>query len=167
MREEATGKIGTPSEERQKPERPRDRLGRPLPWGATSELHLPDLDAMTLDETHEAGRRFAEEGNWFGAHEAWETAWKKARATGDEEFYKGLSQMGAGYVHLLRGNAHGATTLLRRAAGRIGEYPDPHRGISTAALAVALGSLARRVADGEVLPGDDAVFEAPPLTAGR
>ena len=98
MPEEATGKTGVPSPTRLKPERPRDRLGRPLPWDAEPELHLPDFDEMTLEENHEAGRAFVREGGWFGAHEAWETAWKQARGTGDEEFFKGLSQMGAGYV---------------------------------------------------------------------
>lgn len=161
MRDEASGKTGIPSETRQKPERPRDRLGRPLPWDAQTQLHLPDFDAMTLEENHETGRRLVTEGNWFGAHEAWETAWKQARGTGDEEFFKGLSQMGAGYVHLLRGNAHGARTLLRRGAGRVGAYPDPHRGIATEALAAQLETLARQVTDGEVVPGEDATFDAP------
>jgi hypothetical protein len=161
MREEATGKTGIPSDTRQKPERPRDRLGRPLPWDAENQLHLPDFDAMSLDENHAAGRRLAAEGNWFGAHEAWETAWKQARGTGDEEFYKGLSQMGAGYVHLLRGNAHGARTLLRRGAGRIGAYRDPHRGIATTALSDELENVARRVAGGEITLGEDARFDPP------
>lgn len=163
MHEEATGKSGVPSRTRQKPERPRDLLGRPLPWEAENQLHLPDFDAMSVRENHEVARRLVTEGNWFGAHEAWETAWKQARGTGDEEFYKGLSQMGAGYVHLLRGNAHGARTLLRRGAGRVGAYPDPHRGIPTAALATELESLARRVAAGEVTPGRDAVFDPPSI----
>jgi hypothetical protein len=34
--------------------------------------------------------------------------------------------MGAGYVHLLRGNAHGTVTLLRRASAD-GRYPDGPR----------------------------------------
>lgn len=163
MREEATGKTGVPSQTRQKPERPRDRLGRPLSWNAENQLQLPDFDAMTLEQNHRAGRRMVAEGNWFGAHEAWETAWKQARGTGDEEFYKGLSQMGAGYVHLLRGNAHGARTLLRRGAGRVVAYPDPHLGIPTAALAAELEALATRVADGRVIPGEGASFELPPV----
>ena len=76
-----------------------------------------------------------EGGEWFPAHEAWETAWKQARDTDEAELFKGLSQMGAGYVHLLRGNAHGAATLLRRAARRIVGYPDGIRGVPTTALA--------------------------------
>ena len=123
MPKEATGKTGVPSERRMKPERPRDRLGRPLAWDAAPELHLPDFDAQSIEENDQAARVYTREGAWFGAHEAWETAWKQARGTGDEELFKGLSQMGAGYVHLLRGNAHGATTLLERAVGRLRRYP--------------------------------------------
>lgn len=156
MREEAAGKKGVPSPTRQKPERPRDVLGRPLPWGTPTQLDLPDFDAMTLAQNHATGCRLADEGNWFGAHEAWETAWKQARGTGDEEFFKGLSQMGAGYVHLFRGNAHGARTLLRRGAGRVANYPDPHLGIATGSLAGLLARLADDVAEGRVVPGPDA-----------
>lgn len=161
--EETQGKTGVPSETRQKPERPRDELGRPLPWGTPSRLRLPDFDVLRVEENHDLGRRFARESNFFGAHEAWETAWKQARGTGDEEFFKGLSQMGAGYVHLRRGNAHGASTLLRRGARRVRGYPDPHRGIATAALADRLDADADAVAAGEIVPGEDATVVPVPV----
>ncbi len=156
MPEEAVGKTGVPSPKRQKPERPRDELGRPLPWEAENLLHLPDFDALSVEQNHERGRRYVGEENWFGAHEAWETAWKQARGTGDEELFKGLSQMGAGYVHLRRGNAHGAQTLLLRAARRIGGYPSGRLGVPTVALAARLRSDAAAVADGSLEPGPDA-----------
>jgi uncharacterized protein len=161
MPQEATGKTGAPSDTRQKPERPRDELGRPLPWSEPTRLHLPDLDAMSLDENDRAARGFVRERNFFGAHEAWETAWKKAKGTGEEELFKGLSQMGAGYVHLLRGNAHGAMTLLRRASIRIARYPDGERGLQTMALAARLEDDALAVEAGLRAPGPDAVFEPP------
>jgi hypothetical protein len=159
MPQEATGKTGVPSETRNKPERPRDRLGRPLGWDAVNELELEDYDAMSIEENHELGRRYMREERFFPAHEAWETAWKQARGSGDEEFFKGLSQMGAGYTHLRRGNPHGTMVLLRRAAGRVGAYPDPHRGIATAALQARLLTDASRVERGELVPGDDATVE--------
>lgn len=158
---EATGKTGVPSPTRQKPERPRDRLGRPLDWGATNELELEDYDSLTLEANHELGRAHVREGRYFPAHEAWETAWKQARGTDDAEFFKGLSQMGAGYVHLLRGNAHGAKTLLRRASRRIHAYPDGHHGVATTALFEKLEADAEAVERGGLVPGEDAVFERP------
>lgn len=154
--QEATGKTGKPTETRNKPERPRDLLGRPLPWEAKSELELEDFDSLSLDENHELGRAHARAGEWFAAHEAWETAWKQARDTDEAELFKGLSQMGAGYVHLFRGNAHGAATLLRRAAMRISPYEDGTRGVSTIALAERLIADADAVDGGDVVPGEGA-----------
>jgi hypothetical protein len=163
MREEATGKTGLPSETRNKPERPRDLLGRPLAWGAENQLVLEDYDALGIEENHELARAHVRSGRYFPAHEAWETAWKQARDTADAEFFKGLSQMGAGYVHLLRGNAHGAVTLLRRASGRVGAYPDGHRGIPTVALHDRLEADAAAVGSGDLVPGEDVSFDPPPV----
>ena len=161
MPKEATGKTGVPTPTRNKPERPRDRLGRPMAWDAEPELELEDYAALSMDENDRLGREAVATGRWFAAHEAWETAWKQARGTGDEELFKGLSQMGAGYVHLLRGNAHGAITLLRRAARRIGPYPEGHRGIATVSLRDRLLGDADRVERGALVPGEDAAFEPP------
>jgi uncharacterized protein len=161
MPEEAVGKTGLPSEKRQKPERPRDQLGRPQAWGAENQLQMPNFDELTLEENHELGRRYVRERNFFPAHEAWETAWKQARGTSDAEFFKGLSQMGAGYVHLMRGNRHGTVTLLRRASGRVGSYPDGHHGIHTLALRDKLDADVARVLRGALVPGDDAAFDPP------
>lgn len=155
-RDEATGKTGKPTGTRNKPERPRDRFGRPLPWGAESEIVLEDFDSMTLEENHEFGRAHARAGRWFAAHEAWETAWKQARDTAEAELFKGLSQMGAGYVHLLRGNAHGAVTLLRRAAMRIAPYGDGSRDVPTKTLAARLEADADAVERGDLEPGEAA-----------
>lgn len=161
MPQEATGKTGVPSDVRQKPERPRDELGRPLPWEAETRLHLPNFDAMSIEDNDRAARAFLTAGNVFGAHEAWETAWKQAKGTGDEELFKGLSQMGAGYVHLLRGNAHGAITLFRRGASRVGKYPPGSHGIDTTSVAAHLEADARAVEDGTLTPGPKATFEPP------
>jgi uncharacterized protein len=160
-REEATGKTGKPTETRNKPERPRDRLGRPLPWGAEGDLELEDFDALSLDENHDLARAHARAGRWFAAHEAWETAWKQARDTDEAELFKGLSQMGAGYVHLLRGNAHGAATLLRRAARRIGSYADGARAVPTSTLSARLSADADAVDRGDLAPGEEATVEPP------
>src|SRR3954463_1382377 len=131
MPEEASGKTGVPSQTRQKPERPRDELGRPLPWDAQTRLRLPNFDAMSTEENDRAARKFLVDRNFFGAHEAWETAWKQSKGTGDEELFNGLSQLGARYLPLPRGHAHGAPTLLRRAASRVGRYSPGKLGIDT------------------------------------
>jgi predicted metal-dependent hydrolase len=161
MRDEATGKTGRPTPTRNKPTRPRDHLGRPQPWEAENTLQLEDYESLSLQENHELARRHLSEGRYFPAHEAWETAWKQARETPDAEFFKGLSQLGAGYTHLLRGNAHGAIRLLRRGAGRVAGYPQGHQGVDTSAVAEAASKLADAIENGEVVPGEQARFEPP------
>lgn len=114
-----------------KPKRPRDQLGRPQPWDAENRLDLENFDALTPGENHRLGREHFNAGRFFPAHEAWETVWKQRKGEPIEELFKGLSQLGAGYVHLHRGNAHGAKTLLRRGARRIAAYPSGTEGVDT------------------------------------
>src|SRR5438094_10074057 len=82
-----------------KPKRPRDELGRPLPWDSKSRLDLEDFDSMSLEENHRLGVEHFDAEEFFPAHEAWETCWKQAKGSPDAELFKGLSQLGAGYVH--------------------------------------------------------------------
>jgi hypothetical protein len=137
------------AQQRPKIERPRDELGRPLPAGSANRLELPDFDALSLDQNHALAIELFDAGNYFGAHEAWETCWQQARETDDEEFFKGLSQLGAGYTHYRRGNAHGAQTLLSRALSRIGLRGSPHHGIDVDALASAVAPHAAAFARAE------------------
>ncbi len=140
----------------EKTRRPRDELGRPLPWDAENLLELEDFDSLPLEENHRLGTEHFNAGRFFPAHEAWETAWKQAKGTPDEEFFKGLSQLGAGYVHYRRGNPHGTHTLMRRALSRISPHAPVHRGVDVAALVAAVEAQADAVerADrhGEPLP---------------
>ena len=142
-----------------KPERPRDELGRPLPWGAESSLRMEDFDSFSLERNHQLGVAHFDAGEFFPAHEAWETCWKQAKTTPDAEFYKGLSQLGAGYTHLLRGNQHGAFTLMRRGSGRVARYPGVHLAVDTAALAAAAerdaDEIERAQRDGRPMPRID------------
>jgi hypothetical protein len=161
MPKEARGKTGKPTPTRNKPVRPRDHLGRPQPWGSVGTLRLEDYEALPLEENHRLGREHLNAGRYFPAHEAWETAWKQARETDDAELFKGLSQLGAGLTHLLRGNAHGAVRLLRRAAGRIARFRAGHLGLDTGRIAESAEALATAIERGEVVPGGHARFEPP------
>jgi predicted metal-dependent hydrolase len=118
-----------------KPERPRDELGRPLPWDEPTRLHLAEFDSLSVDENHRLGIEYFDDRQFFPAHEAWETCWKQSKGTADEEFFKGLSQLGAGYTHYFRGNPHGTFTLLRRGGSRVTRYPSPHLGVDSERLA--------------------------------
>lgn len=146
---------------KQRVERPRDELGRPLPHGAKSRLRLEDYAALDLEENHRLGLRHFNAGRFFPAHEAWESAWRQAKGTEDEEFFKGLSQLGAGYTHYLRKNAHGAHTLLRRGVSRLVAYGPRHRELDTGALARAAAAGAEAIEAAE-RAGDDLPVITPP-----
>jgi len=98
-------------------------------------MHLEDFDSKPVSENHRLGIGYFDAQRFFPAHEAWETCWKQSKGTPDEEFYKGLSQLGAGYTHYLRGNPHGTFTLLRRGGTRVGRFASPHLDVDTQALA--------------------------------
>ena len=108
--------------------RPRDRTGRPLPYGTTgvplTEEHEPtDVEhalALGVDLWHQ--RRF------FEAHECLEHVWHAAPLE-DADLWQGVIQIAVAGVHLQRGNPGGARTLLERAAERLDRYPQVHRGI--------------------------------------
>jgi predicted metal-dependent hydrolase len=130
-------------------ERPRDELGRPLPWGSENRLELEDFDALGPEETHRLAIEHFDARRYFQAHEAWETVWKRRKGTEDEEFFKGLSQLGAGYTHYRRGNPHGTHTLIRRAVSRIAPRGPRHHGIDVEALAEAVEADAARIEEAE------------------
>lgn len=140
----------------EKTRRPRDDLGRPLPWGSENLLHLEDFDNLTAEENHRLAIEHFDAGRFFHAHEAWETVWKQSKRSPDEEFFKGLSQLGAGYTHYRRGNSHGTHTLMRRALSRITRFGSKHHGIDLERLTAEVERQAETVeaaeAGGEPLP---------------
>ena len=140
----------------EKTKRPRDELGRLLPWGSENRLRMEDFDALPAEENHRLAIEHFDAGRFFPAHEAWETVWKQSKGTPDEEFFKGLSQLGAGYTHYRRGNPHGTHVLMRRALSRITGFPSPHHGIDVERLAAAVDRQARAVEEadgaGEPMP---------------
>ena len=96
---------------------------------------MEDFDSLSPEENHRLAIEHFDAGRFFPAHEAWETVWKQSKGTPDEEFFKGMSQLGAGYTHYRRGNLHGTHVLIRRALSRITRYGDAHQGIDVGALA--------------------------------
>ena len=94
--------------------RPRDALGRPLPYGSPDASPDVDVDAVrTPAETLDAARELLRTGFPFTAHEVLEAAWK--RATGSErDVWRALAQLAVGITHAARGNRDGALALLDR-----------------------------------------------------
>jgi uncharacterized protein len=102
--------------------RPRDGLGRPLPYGASGVPRQPEGVARTPAETVDEAQRLLDAGRPFHAHEVFEDAWKANRDNHDAGLWKALAQLAVGYTHRLRGNQIGADRLLHRAAAALQPY---------------------------------------------
>lgn len=72
-------------------------------------------------------------GEYFTAHEAWETVWLRAPEP-EKTFLQGVIQVTAAFHHLSRENRLGAELLLKAALGRIEPYPASFGGISVGLL---------------------------------
>lgn len=101
--------------------RPRDGLGRPLPYGVQGVARQPEGVVRSPEETVAEAQALLDAGKPFHAHEVFEDAWK----TGPEEeraLWRGLAQLAVGLTHAARGNLTGGPRLLRRGAGAVAEW---------------------------------------------
>jgi hypothetical protein len=115
--------------------RPRDALGRPLPYGATGVEPISEEPRSPAD-TLAYARELLDEGRPFAAHEALEVRWKSCPAE-ERELWQGLAQLCVGLTHQARGNAVGASRLVERAAARLEAYgrtAGPTYGLDLSAL---------------------------------
>lgn len=100
--------------------RPRDALGRPLPYGAEGVDPVSE-EPLPPQETLDAARALVDEGRPFAAHEVLEARWK-AGPSEERDLWQGLAQICVGLTHAARGNDVGARRLLQRAEGRLTQY---------------------------------------------
>ena len=125
--------------------RPRDALGWPLPRGAPGDERLPDDLLLAPAEALNLAQDLLDTGRPFHAHEVLEASWKAAPAA-ERDLWQGLAQIAVGLTHARRGNARGASALLRRGGQRVSGYAGtaPH-GIDAAAISRAASDLATRI----------------------
>ncbi|MGH2398930.1 MAG: DUF309 domain-containing protein [bacterium] len=100
--------------------RPRDALGRPLPYGATGVEPISE-EPLPPEATLAYARALLNQGRPFAAHEALEVRWKSCPDE-ERELWQGLAQLCVGLTHQARGNAVGASRLVERAADRLEAY---------------------------------------------
>lgn len=99
------------------PERPRDRLGRPLPQGSAPDAAIPPVPSIHgLDDDAVWALAIAclDDGLPFHAHEVFEQRWRDA-APADRDAWRACAQWGAALTHAARGNPFGASRLAARA----------------------------------------------------
>ena len=138
--------------------RPRDALGRPLPYGAVGEERAPEGVVRQPAQALAEAQELLDAGRPFHAHEVLEDAWKSAPED-ERRLWRGLAQLAVGLTHAARGNGPGAATLLERGAGNIEPYVTaaPH-GIDVPGLARWARGLAGDAAAGRAMD-----VAAPPL----
>ncbi|MEU3714158.1 DUF309 domain-containing protein [Streptomyces catenulae] len=132
--------------------RPRDGLGRPLPYGTPGVARQPEGVVRTPEATLTEAQRLLDAGMPFHAHEVLEDAWKTA-AEPERALWRGLAQLAVGLTHAARANATGAVALLDRGAAALAPYADtaPY-GIDTAALTAWARRLTARLRDAPAKP---------------
>ncbi len=92
-----------------------------------SEERLPRKNRRLIEKTITVPgnlRKACEEfnsGNYFECHETLEEVWHEEDGP-VREFYKGLIQLAAAFVHISRGNLAGADRLLRTSRGYLAPY---------------------------------------------
>ena len=94
--------------------RPRDALGRPLPYGAEGVEPVSE-EPLPPEETLRVARELVEAGRPFAAHEVLEARWKAGPAE-ERDLWQGLAQVCVAVTHAARGNRVGADRLFERAA---------------------------------------------------
>jgi uncharacterized protein len=143
--------------------RPRDDLGRPLPYGATGTPRLPEGVIRSVPETIELAQHLLEEGKPFFAHEVFEDAWKSSDGS-DSQLWKGLAQLAVGITHAARGNRAGASALLRRGAATMAPF-DGRNPFGVAVTEVRSWA-AERAAELDREPGTAPITWTPPSLRG-
>jgi hypothetical protein len=112
--------------------RPRDELGRPLPYGSAGVEPVPEEPLPVLETIAEA-RRLLADGRPFSAHEVLEARWKTCPEV-ERPLWQGLAQICVGLTHRARGNAVGANRLLERGARQVESYSGEAHGLDLPAI---------------------------------
>ena len=108
------------AEGRARQARPRDELGRPLPYGSVGVEPVSE-EALSPAETISYAHQLMSQGRPFSAHEVYEARWK-AGPEAENDLWQGLAQLCVGITHAERGNRIGALRLIGRARGRLERY---------------------------------------------
>lgn len=96
---------------------------------------MPTADLIARE--YQRGLRLARGGEYFAAHEAFETAWRAAGA-GERNFFQGLVHAVVFAYQSGRGRQVGAERQREKALRRLAPYAPAHRGLDVARLVEAL-----------------------------
>jgi len=106
------------------PDRPRDELGRPLPWDTEGFPGVPVRTTIDGVTAVAEAREYLGQGLPFHAHEVLEQRWRCCPEQ-ERPLWQGLAQLAAGATHAARGNGAGAARLDERGRATIARYDGP------------------------------------------
>jgi uncharacterized protein len=86
-----------------------------------------------LERDLERGLDLARAGEYFGAHEALEDAWRAAKPA-EKDFFQGLVHVVVAWYQAGRGNEVGCRRQLEKASRRLGPFAPMHRGVDVGAI---------------------------------
>ena len=88
-----------------------------------------EADATQYDPRYLAGIVLFNRGDFFEAHEVWESLWMET-FTPEKKFYQGLIQAAVGLLHFCNGNVAGALKLYRSSREYMMRYGSPFFGLN-------------------------------------
>jgi uncharacterized protein len=147
-----TGRRDRDASGRARQQRPRDALGRPLPYGTTG------VDPVSEDPLP-PWRPWTWPGSWYDRADpspptrSSRPGWK-AGPDRERDLWQGLAQVCVRLTHAASGNTIGATRLLERGAARIDAYAaggGPAYGLDLRAVAECAAQNTAPLADGRVV----------------
>ncbi len=97
----------------------------------------------------ESGLELIRGGEYFGAHEELEAAWRAAEAE-ERDFLQGLVHVAVAWYQAGRGNGVGCGRQLEKARRRLTPYAPQHRGVDLAAVLEQLSEAAGKVDRGSL-----------------
>jgi hypothetical protein len=98
--------------------RPRDELGRPLPWGSAGFPQVPERDHVATDLAVNEALTYLAQAHPFHAHEVLEQRWRSCPEA-ERTYWRAMAQAAAAATQAARVNIVGAQRLWTRAADTI------------------------------------------------
>lgn len=114
-------------------------LSAPNVWLMRGDIPMIQLLSAEADPRIEDPRYLAffdcfNGHRFFEAHEVLEELWLEVKHGGDGDFYKGLIQLAAAFLHWREGRPGPAAALLRTARGHLAKYPPLHHRLPVAGV---------------------------------
>jgi predicted metal-dependent hydrolase len=92
-----------------------------------------DSSVTQYDPRYLAGIVLFNRGDFFEAHEVWESLWMDTHGP-DKQFFQGLIQAAVGLCHFCNGNLRGAVKLYHSSRDYMQRYSSPFMGLDQAAF---------------------------------